>query len=171
MPSSAKKHTLSMTAMVMRARDCTFSAGSCWYNAAIDTHSPPTQLHSPMARKVEVVVGHLAVLSVSPAHPCCIALTRQSTHAGLQNKPDVFNGAAHSSDHTRVHTHNTRACHVSDFSLHRHHRSGTNDGKKQKNALNRVGGSANEVRGGRTRKGVSRGWSSAHSCQYFPACW
>ena len=27
-PSSARKHTLTMTAMAMRARDCTFSAGS-----------------------------------------------------------------------------------------------------------------------------------------------
>ena len=43
-PSSAKKHTPTMTAMVMRARDCTFSAGSCWLNAAVDTHSPPAQI-------------------------------------------------------------------------------------------------------------------------------
>jgi len=39
-----------------------------------------------MACRVKVVVGHFATLSVSPAHPCCIALTKQSTHAGLQNK-------------------------------------------------------------------------------------
>jgi len=66
-------------------------------------------LQAPMVCKVKVVVGHFAVWSVFPAHPYCIALTRQSTQAGLQNKPVVFAGAAHFSNHTHTNTQYTHA--------------------------------------------------------------